>query len=51
MKIRFKREKFVVLVEYLEQQTDCCTYKRKIRKSRRGPSSRNQPNLFTLSKE
>ena len=40
---RFKREKFVVLAEYLEQQTDYCRYK-KVRKSRRGPLwRRNQP--------
>ena len=32
----FKREKLVVFVEYLEQQTDYRRYKRKIRKSRQG---------------
>ena len=43
----FKREKFVVLAEYLEQQTDYCRYKRRIRKSTRGPLwRRNQPYLF-----
>ena len=45
---RFKREKFVVLAEYLKQQTDCRRYKRKISKSRRGPSWRNQPYLTFL---
>ena len=43
----FKIEKFVVLAEYLEQQTDYCRYKRRIRKSTRGPLwRRNQPYLF-----
>ena len=46
---RFKREKCLVLAEYFEQQTDCYRYKNKIRKSRRGPLWRNQPNLFTFS--
>ena len=46
---RFKREKFVVLAEYLEQQTDYRWCKRKISKSRRGFSwRRNQPCLFTF---
>ena len=50
MNNRFKREKFVVLAEYLEQQTDYRRYKRKIRKSRRGPSwRRNQPYIIYLS--
>ena len=31
----FKIEKFVVLVEYFEQQTDCNNYRRKISQSRR----------------
>ena len=34
----FKIEKFVVLAEYFEQQTDCNMYRRKISKSRRSPS-------------
>ena len=34
----FKIEKFVVLAEYFEQQTDCNRYRRKISKSRRSPS-------------
>ena len=43
----FKREKFVLLAEYLEQQTDYCRYKRRIRISTRGPLwRRNQPYLF-----
>ena len=47
--IDFKREKYVVLVEYLEEQTDYRRYKRRNRKSRRGPSWRwNQPYLFTF---
>ena len=46
--IDFKREKFAVLVEYLEQQTDRRRYKRNIRKLRTGPSWRNNPNLFTV---
>ena len=46
---RFKREKFVVLAEYLERQTDYRRYKRRIRKSTRSPSwRRNQPYLFTF---
>ena len=43
---KFKREKFVVLAEYLEQQTDCRRYKIKIRKQRRDPSRRNQPKFI-----
>ena len=46
---RFKREKHVVLVEYLEEQIDYRRYKRRNRKSRRGPSWRwNQLYLFTF---
>ena len=46
---RFKREKYVVLVEYLEEQIDYRRYKRRNRKSRRGPSWRcYQPYLFTF---
>ena len=46
---RFKRGKFVVLSEYLEQQANYHRYKRKIRKSRRGPWWRmNQSYLFTF---
>ena len=45
---RFKREKFLVLAEYVEQQTDYCKYKRKIKKLR-SPSWRwNHPYLFTF---
>ena len=32
---RFKIQKFVILAEYLEQHTDCSSYKTKISKSRR----------------
>ena len=47
--IDFKTEKYVVLVEYLEEQTDYRRYKRRNRKSRRGPSWRwNQPYLITF---
>ena len=45
---RFKREKFVVLVQYLEQQTDCHRCKWKNRKWRRVPSWMSQSNLFTF---
>ena len=33
----FKIEKFVVLAEYFEQQTDCSRYRRKISRSRKRP--------------
>ena len=36
----FKIEKFVVLEEYFEQQTDCNRYRRKISKSRKSASWR-----------
>ena len=36
MRNRFKREKYFVLAEYLEQQADYCRYKSRIRRSRRG---------------
>ena len=46
---RLKTENFFALAEYLEQQTDYRRQKRKIRKSRRGPSWRmNQPYFLTF---
>ena len=35
--------------KYLEQQTDCSRYKRKISKSRRGPSWKNQSCLIIIT--
>ena len=48
---RFKIEKVLVLVEYLEQQTDWIRYKRKISKSRRSFFWRNQLYLIFLIKQ
>ena len=46
---RFKRKKLVALAEYLEQQTEYHSYKRRIRKSTKDPLwRRNQPYLFTF---
>ena len=47
-KTDLREKKLFVLAEYLEQLADCRRMKRKIRKSRRGPSWKNQPNLFTF---
>ena len=43
----FKIDKFVVLAEYFEQQTDCNRYRRKISKSRRSPSWRGISRIYT----
>ena len=42
MKNKFKKEKFVVLAEYFEQQRDCSRYRGKISQSRISLSWRNQ---------
>ena len=42
----FKIEKFVVLAEYFEQQTDCNRYRRRISKSRRSPSWREISRIY-----
>ena len=47
----FKIDKFVVLVEYLEKQTDCSRYRKNIIQSRRNPSWRNQSYLSFLIKQ
>ena len=47
---RFTKERFVVLAEYFEQQTDCSRYKRQICQSRRSPSWRNQSLPFLSNK-
>ena len=46
---RFKREKFVALAEYLEQQTEYCRYKKIIRKSTRSPYQTNGNHSRELS--
>ena len=46
---RFNKEKFVVLGEYFEQQTDWSRYRRKGSQSRRSPSWRNHSYLLSLS--
>ena len=47
---RFKKERFVVLAEYFEQQTDCSRYRRKICQSMRSPPWRNQALPFLSNK-
>ena len=42
----FKIEKFVVLAEYFEQQTDCSRYRRKISKLRKSPSCRGIGRIY-----
>ena len=42
----FKTEKFVVLAEYFEQQTDCSRYRRKISKSRKSPSCKGIGRIY-----
>ena len=42
---RFKLEKFVFMVAYFEQQTDCSRYRIKYSQSGRKPSWRNQSRL------
>ena len=44
-------KKIVVLAEYFEQQTNCSRYRRKMSKSRRSPSSRNQSYLPFVMKQ
>ena len=41
-----EKEKFVVLTEHFEEQTDCSRYRRKINQSRKSPSPRNQSYLL-----
>ena len=48
---RFKIIKFVALVEYSDQQTDCSRYRREISQSRRSPLWRNQPYFLFLMKQ
>ena len=43
---KFKMEKFFVLAEYFEQQTDCNRYKRKINSSRRSPLWREISRIY-----
>ena len=42
----FKIEKFVVLAEYFEQQTDCSRYRKKISKLRKSPSCRGIGRIY-----